>query len=88
MAGKGFFGALVDIFADAVSDIRHKAVEEGWFNRQATDTWPTVEAPTIESPKIGPDDAQQGFDAQWAIRQPVPAKDERDREIGERGIDL
>lgn len=87
MAGKGLVGALTDLFAEAVTDIRHKVVEEGWFRRQVTGnddatpgadapaatgvTAPKIEQPVIEEPKIGPADDQLSFDADWAVRAPA-----------------
>lgn len=52
--GGGILEALFQIFADIVTDARHKVVEESWFGRQVTDIAPPAAAPGVAPPS--PDD--------------------------------
>lgn len=56
----GLFASLLNEFARAVEDTRHKLVEDGWFGRQVTGDAP----PPAET--LGWDRLTISFDEQWA----------------------
>lgn len=96
--GGGLFDSLLRGFGEAVADIRHKVVEEGWFGRQVTDT--TVSAAPADQggeKAVTRDDlygrdprpllsTRPSFEEQWAAREkPSPA--EAPAPVPDRGID-
>jgi hypothetical protein len=63
-------GKLFEGLAEAVGDIRHKLVEEGWFGRPVTDKQP--EAGTAIP---GWDMQRPSFEEQWAVGEREAAHD-------------
>lgn len=56
----GFFNGLGEGVADAVDQIRHQVVEQGWFGQQTTGdiSLPQIEAPKIEAPQTQAKDGE------------------------------
>jgi hypothetical protein len=82
----GFLQALVAGIGDAIADIRHKLVEEGWFGRAVTPEPIDHEASSFYRPVL-PQRADS-FEAQWAPREHVPEEREQAPERPGPGIDL
>lgn len=81
-SGQGLFAAILAGIGEAISDVRHKVVEEGWFGRQVTDAYPSA-MPEITAPEIRPpakpegsiwEPPRQSFEEAWATK---PAPDDR-----------
>ena len=86
----GLFASILSGIGDAISDVRHKVVEEGWFGRQVTDAHPAG-MPEITAPEIHPPSKSEGsvwepphqsFEEAWATK---PSPD--DRSAAEPGRD-
>lgn len=86
----GLFASILSGIGDAISDVRHKVVEEGWFGRQVTDANPSS-LPEIIAPEIRPpskpegsvwEPPRQSFEEAWAAK---PSLD--DRSVAEPGRD-
>ncbi|MDI7774685.1 hypothetical protein [Asticcacaulis sp. EMRT-3] len=71
----GLFARLFEEFGRAIEDIRHKAVEEGWFGREVTGQAPGADSAESPSESLGWDMPRASFDAQWA-----PAEKKQDIE--------
>ena len=78
----GLFASLLSGIGDAIADVRHKVVEEGWFGRQVTDNLPS-DLSGITQPEIRPpskpegsvwEPPRQSFEDAWAT---TPATDDR-----------
>ena len=86
----GLFASLLSGIGEAIADVRHKVVEEGWFGRQVTDNHSSAFS-EIRAPEIRPpakpegsiwEPPRQSFEEAWATK---PAAD--DRITGEPGRD-
>ena len=73
---QSFWGGLFDAIGDAIADVRHKVVEEGWFGRAVTDDAQadatSFYRPVTQEPLVS-------FEEQWAPRAPSEAPAERAR---------
>lgn len=72
----GLFASILSGIGEAISDVRHKVVEEGWFGRQVTDANPLA-MPEITAPEISPpvkpegsvwEPPRQSFEEAWATK--------------------
>lgn len=75
-------GLLADIiagFGEAVSDIRHKLVEEGWFGRQVTDREAPATLDEVTSGRTIHDASweppRQSFEEAWSPSSKDPTPD-------------
>jgi len=75
----GLFQALLEGVGQAISDIRHKVVEEGWFGRDET---LTRGAGSLYRPVM--EERPTSFEELWAPR----LSDERAEASRDRGCDL
>lgn len=79
----GLLDALFAIFGEAVSDIRHKVVETGWFGRQTTDTDPVsnieINAPGETGMPSWYDD-RRSFAERWGVHEHSAEREGRDRQ--------
>lgn len=81
----GFLDVLFASIGNAIADIRHKVVEEGWFGRAVT-----------RDPRKAHDDFYRpvlperatSFEEQWAVREAAPTERDRAQERSGPGIDL
>ncbi len=80
---RGFWDALFAGIGNAIADIRHKVVEEGWFGR-----------PVTREPRKGHDNfyravmpERRSFEETWAPREPGTADRQRAQERSGAGID-
>jgi hypothetical protein len=72
----GLFASLLSGIGEAIADVRHKVMEEGWFGRQVTDNhsfaFSEISAPEIRPPATSEgtvwEPPRQSFEEAWATK--------------------